>query len=170
MWFQIPRRAQDKLIRLHQRNFQFCGTSDLFSESTRIFSSSSKVVEVEKTKQRRRRRGGSRLPSTDDIPSYKEFVHRFTVLSLYRNFLKEVKIMPHNQVDLREQIQREFKANRTVTDPFNVQRALAEGKRRFQELQEFTGSDNKYEGESWLNTPDEEDRRGRLGSGWPWDR
>lgn len=79
-------------------------------------------------------------------------------------------MLPHNQGDLREQVHREFKANKTVTDPYNVQRALAEGKRRFQELQEFTGSNNKYQGESWLTTPDHEDPRGRVGTGWPWER
>jgi hypothetical protein len=110
------------------------------------------------------------LSTTQDIPSYKEFVHRFSVLALYRNYLKEIRHMPRNQEDLKEQVQREFKGNKTVTDPFNVQRALAEGKRRFQELQELTGSSNKYEGDSWLNTKDEEDPRGRVGTGWPWDR
>lgn len=107
---------------------------------------------------------------TEDIPSYKEFVHRFTVLSLYRQYLKEIRVMPHNQEDLKVQVQQEFKANRTITDPFNVQRALTEGKRRFKELQEITGSNNKYDGESWLNTPDTEDPRGRVGTGWPWER
>lgn len=111
-----------------------------------------------------------RLADSKDIPSYKEFVHRFTVLSLYRNYLKEIRTMPHNQDELKEQVQREFKANKMVTDPFNVQRALADGKRRFKELQEFTGSNNKYEGDSWLNTKDDEDPRGRVGTGWPWER
>lgn len=78
--------------------------------------------------------------------------------------------MPHNQKDLKEQVQREFKANKADTDPFNVQRALAEGKRRFEELQDFTGNNKKYDGDSWLNTKDEEDPRGRVGTGWPWDR
>ena len=78
--------------------------------------------------------------------------------------------MPHNQMDLREQVKREFKAHRTMDDPFNVQRALTEGKRRLGELQELTGSNNKYEGDSWLNTQDDEDLRGRVGTGWPWER
>lgn len=78
--------------------------------------------------------------------------------------------MPYNQNDLKEQVQREFKSSKTITDPFNVQRALTEGKRRFTELQEFTGSKNKYDGDSWLNTQDAEDPRGRVGTGWPWER
>lgn len=84
--------------------------------------------------------------------------------------MKEIRSLPHNQDDLKGQVQHEFKANRTITDPFNVQRALTEGKRRLRELQELTGSNNKYEGESWLNTPDQEDPRGRVGTGWPWER
>lgn len=128
------------------------------------------IVEVERARPRRRRRSASRLRESDEIPSYKEFVHRFTVLSLYRGYLKEIRRMPYNQEELKDQVQREFKANVTVSDPFNTQRAITEGKRRFQELQEFTGSTNKYDGDSWLNTPDEDDRRGRVGTGWPWDR
>mmetsp|Transcript_131698 Transcript_131698/g.380921 ORF Transcript_131698/g.380921 Transcript_131698/m.380921 type:complete len:170 (+) Transcript_131698:193-702(+) len=134
------------------------------------FSTNAGGVQVHQAKQRKRRRANSRLQQAGDIPSYKEFVHRFTVLSLYRSFLKEIKMMPHNQDDLREQVQKEFKSSKTVTDPFNVQRGIAEGKRRLAELQEFTGSNNKYDGDSWLNTPDEEDKRGRVGTGWPWDR
>lgn len=78
--------------------------------------------------------------------------------------------MPHNQEDLRQQVQNEFRAHKTLDDPFNIQRALAEGKRRYEELQEFTGSKNKFDGDSWINTKDEEDPRGRVGVGWPWDR
>ena len=135
------------------------------------FSSDAGAVEVEQqATPRRRRRSTTRFTATQDIPSYKEFIHRFTVLSLYRNYLKEIRRMPHNHNDLRDQVQREFKANKTVIDPFNVQRALAEGKRRFEELQGLTGNSKANDGDSWLNTNDEEDPRGRIGSGWPWDR
>eukprot|EP00532_Pseudo-nitzschia_australis_P008403 CAMPEP_0168177518 /NCGR_PEP_ID=MMETSP0139_2-20121125/8507_1 /TAXON_ID=44445 /ORGANISM="Pseudo-nitzschia australis, Strain 10249 10 AB" /LENGTH=112 /DNA_ID=CAMNT_0008096595 /DNA_START=440 /DNA_END=778 /DNA_ORIENTATION=+ len=109
--------------------------------------------------------------SLDDkkVPSYKEFVHRFTVLSLYRGYLRCINdTMPHNQDDLREQVRREFRINMHDKDAFAVKRNLAEGKRQFAELQEFTGQSNKYKGESWINTQDAEDPRGRVGTGWPW--
>eukprot|EP00536_Pseudo-nitzschia_multiseries_P004977 jgi/Psemu1/303018/fgenesh1_kg.89_\ len=109
--------------------------------------------------------------SLDDkkVPSYKEFVHRFTVLSLYRGYLKCIRdSMPHNQDDLREQVKREFRINMHDTDSFAVKRNLAEGQRQFEELKEFTGQSNKYTGESWINIQDPDDPRGRVGTGWPW--
>jgi hypothetical protein len=89
---------------------------------------------------------------------------------MYRNYLKAIRCMPHNQEDLKAQVQRDFRAHKNDQDPFNIQRSLAEGKRRFQELQEFTGQDKKYEGDSWMKIKDPEDSRGRVGEGWPWQR
>eukprot|EP00980_Cylindrotheca_fusiformis_P017267 scaffold5342_cov104-Cylindrotheca_fusiformis.AAC.9 len=129
--------------------------------------------EQTRIKRRRRSRGWQ---SNEEIPSYKEFVHRFTVISLYRNCLKAVRLMPsHNhQEDLRVQVRKEFRANQHDSDPFNIQRAVAEGKRRYQELQDLTGHNNKSEendaADSWLNTYDPEDQRGRVGTGWPWSK
>jgi hypothetical protein len=108
------------------------------------------------------------LLENENIPSYKEFVHRFTVLQLYRNFFKCIRKMPHNQSELRNQLRREFKSLKADTNTFNIQRALTEGKRRLEELQEFTGEDNKYESNSWINIQDPDDPRGRVGRGWPW--
>ena len=78
--------------------------------------------------------------------------------------------MPHNQKDLMEQVKSEFKSHKTMTDSFNIQRSLVDGKRRFEELRELTGSSRNKDGDSWLNTPDKDDPRGRVGLGWPWDR
>lgn len=133
-------------------------------EATLMSTSASDEVIVTQNKRRRRR---PRVVG-EDVPSYKEFVHRFTVISLYRNCLKAVRLMPHNQEDLRLQVQNEFRAHKNDADPFNTQRALAEGKRRYQELQEMTGHKTQENGDSWLNTDDPEDPRGRIGTGWPW--
>lgn len=110
--------------------------------------------------------------ATRNVPSYKEFVHRFTVVTMYRGYLRAIsKCMPHNKMDLIQQVQKEFRANRNDTDPFNIQRSLAEGKRRYAELQEMIGMDNVHnEGNSWLNIQDEDDPRGRVGNGWPWQK
>jgi len=124
-----------------------------------------------RNRSRRTRAKRPRRPSLDDrkVPSYKEFVHRFTVLSLYRGFLKCIRdTMPHNQEDLREQVRKEFKANKDDVHSFTVKQNIAEGQRRFEELKEFTGQSNKYTGESWINIKDPDDPRGRVGTGWPW--
>ena len=120
---------------------------------------------------RSRRTRKSRLSLDEkEVPSYKEFVHRFTVLSLYRGYLKCIRdSMPHNQDDLRDQVRKEFQVNKNDNDPFAVKRNIAEGQRRFEELKEFTGQSNKYTGEeSWINIQDPDDARGRVGTGWPW--
>ena len=104
-----------------------------------------------------------------NVPSYKEFVHRFTVLSLYRGFMKCIRdSMPHNKEDLRDQVRKEFQMNKSDTDPFSIKQNIADGQRRFEELQEFTGQSNKYSGDSWINIQDPDDPRGRVGTGWPW--
>ena len=121
--------------------------------------------------------GGALSWVGDNVLSYKEFVHRFTVLSLYRNYMREINVLPvavDARKEFKHQVQHEFKAYKSSTDPYMIQKALSEGKRRFKELQQWTGSSNNkndtYDGESWLNTPDEEDPRGRVGTGWPWER
>ena len=129
------------------------------------------------SRSRRSRSGGGsgpkkqRLVDEKQIPSYKEFVHRFTVLSLYRGYLKTIReSMPHNQQDLLQEVRKEFHANKNTIDPITIQREIKEGQRRYEELQEFTGQSNKYEGPSWINTKDTEDPRGRVGTGWPWSK
>ena len=135
------------------------------------------------TRQRRRSRVNvdaqqqqpqARLVDRQNIPSYKEFVHRFTVLSLYRNYFKTLRRSKvHNEDELQQQIRHEFKAHSQDTDPFNIQRALQEGQRRLEELQDFTGQNHsKYDQDiqSWINIDDKEDPRGRVGQGWPWQK
>jgi Arc/MetJ family transcription regulator len=137
------------------------------------------TVKIEQTKSRRRQRQGrlsSNTPeSSSSIPSYKEFVHRFTVVRLYRNFLKTIRNLPrHTQDDLRAQVQREFGVHKKDTNPFNIKRALAEGHRNYAELQDLSGANknnpSSQEDDSWINTKDEQDPRGRVGEGWPWSR
>jgi hypothetical protein len=114
-----------------------------------------------------------RLVDEKQIPSYKEFIHRFTVLSLYRGYLKTIReSMPHNQNDLLNEVRKEFHSNKNTIDPITVQRDIKEGQRRYDELKEFTGQSNKYEqdGTSWINTKDTDDPRGRVGTGWPWSK
>jgi len=124
----------------------------------------------------RSRRGASKnrqrsLIDERQIPSYKEFVHRFTILSLYRGFLKTIReSMPHNKEDLLKEVQKEFQSCKLDTDPLIIKRSIAEGQRRYEELKELTGESNKYESTSWINTQDEDDPRGRVGTNWPWER
>ena len=133
-------------------------------------SNNNKKNEPSTTRNRSRRTRSKRISLDEkNVPSYKEFVHRFTVLSLYRGFLKCIRdSMPHNKDDLRAQVQKEFQINKVDNNPLSVKQNIAEGQRRFEELQEFTGQSNKFTGESWINIQDPDDPRGRVGTGWPW--
>lgn len=112
-----------------------------------------------------------RLIDDKNVPSYKEFVHRFTVLSLYRGYLKTIReSMPHNQRDLLHEVRKEFQSCKSDTDSIIIKNAILNGKRRFEELKEFTGQNNKYEGTSWMNIQDTDDPRGRVGTNWPWEK
>jgi hypothetical protein len=136
-------------------------------------SASTSTSSRRSSRSRRSRSGGQkqRLVDEKQIPSYKEFVHRFTVLSLYRGYLKTIReSMPHNQNDLLQEVRKEFHANKNTIDPITIQREIKEGQRRYEELKEFTGQSNKYEGASWINTKDTDDPRGRVGTGWPWSK
>lgn len=144
------------------------------SRRSRIQNNDNTTTTASTTNKKRRL-----LVEQENIPSYKEFVHRFTMLTLYRNFFKALRYVPaeHTRLELKQQIRQEFRALKHVDreeDPFQIQRAVAEGKRRLQELQDFTGQSNVNNTEaslsSWIHTVDPEDPRGRVGSVWPWQK
>lgn len=160
-----------KAWQLHPRHFLSASTSSVVNPVVVGDSSTSTPGSSLPPSRRRRRQGNSKRLDEEKVPSYKEFVHRFTVVNLYRGYLKKIReAMPHNRDDLQEQVRHEFRRNKADTDTFNIQRALSEGKRRFAELQEFIGDNSKYEGNSWMNIQDAEDPRGRVGQGWPWQK
>ena len=121
------------------------------------------------------------------VPSLKDFMHRRTVLSMYRGFLQSVRYLRSNKDggnynpvmadELLNEIRREFRAQKHETDPFQRQRAIADGQRRAEELRGLTGEPDdrtataalqQEDADSWINIVDPEDQRGRVGSGWPW--
>jgi Complex 1 protein (LYR family) len=154
--------------------------------TTRAQSTSGSSNEESSSKSRRgnrRRRLLLNGNANDSIPSYKDFLHRWTVVTLYRNFLTAIRSLPNSQedlkVDLRLQVKRDFQAHKRETDAFNTQRALAEGRRRYQELLCMVPKDHSattssssspsVTDDAWLNIVDPEDTRGRVGTGWPWE-
>ena len=144
--------------------------------------------------QRRRRRFALNVGDDDGsglqvVPSYKDFLHKFTVVSMYRNYLKCIRSMDGQKDELNSmkselyyQVKREFQANKNESDKYAIQRTLQEGRRRYQELQHMVPTARKksapspspsslqyLEEDSWLNIKDPEDPRGRVGQGWPWE-
>ena len=62
-----------------------------------------------------------------------------------------------------------------VTDALTIQMALREGERQLEQVKSmvgYVGPDDaaKKDEDSWLNTDDEEDPRGRVGVMWPWEQ
>ena len=41
---------------------------------------------------------------------------------------------------------------------------------RKQSTTESEQADESYDDDSWINTKDEEDKRGRVGTQWPWEK
>ncbi len=120
------------------------------------------------------------------IPTLAEFVHRRTVIHQYRHFLKAVtNLTGQDKVMARSEIQGGFRRVQYETDSLAIQMALKEGQRRLAQVQALVGHTTTHttaataasttnaafqDADSWLNTPDEDDPRGRVGTMWPWQQ
>lgn len=100
------------------------------------------------------------------------FVRRQQVLRLYRDMLKSARSIEDVLLkqSLKAQIKTEFRIGAALVDNNATKTAIAHGQRCLVQLDELSGrkrDSRKTEG-SWLDTKDEQDVRGRVGSGWPW--
>ncbi|XP_067840990.1 LYR motif-containing protein 2 [Heptranchias perlo] len=79
----------------------------------------------------------TRLPP--GVLSFKQFVHRQNVLSLYRKILKAIYQIP-NEGDkqyLKNWARQEFKQNKNATDEDTVRMMLTHGNLQLQELEKM---------------------------------
>jgi len=108
----------------------------------------------------------------DNVPSLKDFLHRQTVLGLYRKFLTLVKPLA-DQREVQAQIRLEFKAMKNEADDWNKKRAVKEGERRLKDLQTTVSTSVTF-GSSPFTTGTHGTNSGaeasEVGSGWPWER
>lgn len=66
---------------------------------------------------------------------------------------------------------RQFKCSRDETDPLKVQMLVADAANHLEAMQGPTrGAGSTSGGGSWLDIHDPEDKRGRVGQGFPWQR
>ena len=70
--------------------------------------------------------------------------------------------------DIKRQIRVEFRNNSAIADPGTRNALLKEGLRQLKAIEALGISENSPD--SWVNTFDNDDKRGRIGSGWPWGR
>ena len=143
-------------------------------EITQTNASDAKAATGQKIRTRSRRKLD--LGSTD-LPSLKEFVHRQTVIRQYRGFLRAVACIPDPtfQLSSKKEVQTSFGRYKSETDALTIQMSLKEGERQLEQVKSmvgYVGSDDvaKKDEDSWLNTDDEEDPRGRVGVMWPWEQ
>ena len=143
-------------------------------EITQTNASEAKAAPGQKIRTRSRRKID--LGSTD-LPSLKEFVHRQTVIRQYRGFLRVVACIPDPtfQLSSKKEVQTSFGRYKSETDALTIQMALKEGERQLEQVKSmvgYVGADDvaKKDEDSWLNTDDEEDPRGRVGVMWPWEQ
>jgi hypothetical protein len=73
--------------------------------------------------------------------------------------------------NLKEEISLEFHTCKNLVDNNAIKTAIANGQRSLSRLDDLSGTKSVYSkrnGGSWIDTQDEDDVRGRVGTGWPW--
>ncbi len=96
------------------------------------------------------------------------------MVQLYRQMLKSARNIKNKplSLDLRGQITREFHRNKALTEGMTIRNLVQEATRNARQLKDLAEepSDNATNGDTWINTGDETDKRGRVGTGWPWSK
>lgn len=75
--------------------------------------------------------------------------------------------------DLAAEARRQFKLSQEETDQLKIRMLVADAKNQLEVLQgavRTSGSSSAGGGGSWLDIDDPEDKRGRVGTGFPWER
>jgi hypothetical protein len=109
----------------------------------------------------------------ESVPSLTEFVHKQKVLDQYRSFLRSIRLIAdeRERENAFQEVHREFKTHKALQDPLATQMAVTDGERKLKQVQSMVGSSPAMEdSDSWLNTQDAGDERGRVGTEWPWQR
>ncbi|KAL7523834.1 hypothetical protein ACHAWF_000687 [Thalassiosira exigua] len=134
----------------------------------------------------------------EEGPSLADFVHRAKVLKQYRSFVRLARFVDAKDASASEagefggcraaleEVRLSFKMGmKKDVDALARSMALSEGERRLRELEAMVGystdralSDETsndadapkvHDADSWINTPDKDDPRGRVGVQWPWE-
>lgn len=111
------------------------------------------------------------------------FIRRAQVLKLYRTMFRLTKPVAGGSQEqmqhLRAHIRDRFKTYKCVDDSKLVATLLSDGQRQLEQLKAVVRPHNHSSSSSssvvghtnsWINTKDENDPRGRVGEGWPWER
>ncbi|CAM9468214.1 unnamed protein product [Hapterophycus canaliculatus] len=100
-------------------------------------------------------------------------MHRTRVLELYRGILKRAREI--DDKDVAAEARRQFKSFRDEADPLKIQMRVADAVNHLEAMQGSTRGGGPADGAgggggSWLDIHDPEDKRGRVGESFPWQR
>ncbi|KAL7443703.1 hypothetical protein ACHAXM_009114 [Skeletonema potamos] len=149
--------------------------------------------------KRRTRRRHLPIDGNESIPSLADFMHRAKVRKQYRNFIRLAHFVDGNNTPAGregrsstgecraalEEVRLSYQMGiKKGTDNLSKTMAFNDGERRLRQLEAMVGynrrsttsvdekasAEESYEADSWINIKDEEDKRGRVGVAWPWER
>lgn len=106
------------------------------------------------------------------FPTLKDFIRREKVIAMYRCYLRKVYNIDESvysndlKKSLQDEIRSEFKKNGLLSDPRLIKSALIEGQRNLQKLDGYVLKRND---ETPLAVITDDDIKGRVGEGWPWN-
>ena len=111
-------------------------------------------------------------------PSLKSFVRKSKAISLYRELFRVSKLFPEeDRYKIQREIREGFKTNREEGDQIAIGYLLSKGEEQLNFLK--SGSLNmhvsdtpkqKPSKDSWLGQGTPDDKHGRVGVGWPFNR
>ena len=125
--------------------------------------------------------GGKILKDTSG-PSLRSFIRKSKAIALYRDLFRVAKLFPEDEKQkIEEEIKRGFDLNRGEEDQIAIGYLLGKGEEQLQFLKsgstnvfpkheiydEYNNSNNDN---SWVGKGPEDDKYGRIGTGWPWKK
>lgn len=113
----------------------------------------------------------------DSVLPLQVFIQRTQVRQLFRSLLKATRSCsdPQLKAELRQHIVSDFRKNQHLQDNHAIRSLIQEGLRSVKKVQDISEATRPKpppefsEQKSWLEEGDEDDKRGRIGEGWPWD-
>ncbi len=110
------------------------------------------------------------LKHISDALPLKVFIRKAQVIQLYRSILKHIQKIDDDYVkrDLKSQVTSGFRKNISLKDS-EVPQALREATDHLKFIQTMVQRRSAAD-DSWLASSTESDEKGRVGTGWPWQK
>lgn len=151
---------------------------------------------MDAVRKRVRRRLRSSNTDGEALPSLADFMHRAKVMKQYRQFVRLARHVDGKDGGgtggssggyraALDEVRLSYKMKMTKQlDTISKTMALTEGERKMKEISTMVGynipvhrSDQQmnnesisFDDDSWINIQDDEDKRGRMGVQWPWQK